>query len=186
MGKVAKTIMFIRYNICLVKRGNEILLLNREAPSWMGCWNGVGGKLAPGERPRASMIRELQEETGILDCELKFKGVMTWAVDGIKTGGMYTYLAEMPEDFEYPTPVKTREGILDWKSIDWILHKENRGIAAGIPKSLHLMLQDEACYEYRCEYKEGQLVRFSLVKIDPAVEENEVLRDALFQPEHMV
>ena len=178
--------MFIRYNICLVKRGNEILLLNREAPSWMGCWNGVGGKLAPGEQPRASMIRELQEETGIIDCDLKFKGVTTWTVDGKKTGGMYTYLAELPEDLEYPAPVKTREGILDWKTIDWILHKENRGIATGIQKSLRLILQDGACYEYRCEYKEGRLVHFSSVKIDPAVEENEVLRDALFQPEHVV
>ncbi|WJH35841.1 hypothetical protein N6H14_07935 [Paenibacillus sp. CC-CFT747] len=40
-----------RYTICFIRRGNRILLLNRNAPAWMGAWNGVGGKLEPGEAP---------------------------------------------------------------------------------------------------------------------------------------
>lgn len=32
----------LKYTICFIKRGDEILLLNREKSSWMGSWNGVG------------------------------------------------------------------------------------------------------------------------------------------------
>lgn len=49
----------LKYNICFIKQGDRILLLNREKPSWMGCWNGVGGKLEPEESPTQSMIREI-------------------------------------------------------------------------------------------------------------------------------
>lgn len=37
------------FTICFIKQGNNILLLNRESPEWMGIWNGVGGKLEEGE-----------------------------------------------------------------------------------------------------------------------------------------
>lgn len=107
----------LKYNICFIKRGQEVLLLNREYPSWMGCWNGIGGKLELQETPRESMIREIEEETNIRDYVLHFKGMVTWTSDGSNFGGMYAYVAEVLESFTYPTPIKTVEGILDWKNI---------------------------------------------------------------------
>jgi hypothetical protein len=61
----------LKYNICFVKRGDEILLLNREKASWMGCWNGIGGKLEPMETPREAMIRFMLNDTHCYDhhCE---------------------------------------------------------------------------------------------------------------------
>jgi 8-oxo-dGTP diphosphatase len=50
--------------------------MNREFPPWMGCWNGIGGKLEPDESPLESMKREIIEETNITDCELTFKGLV--------------------------------------------------------------------------------------------------------------
>lgn len=171
----------IKYNICFVRRGNEILLLNRDNAPWMGCWNGVGGKLEGNETPRESMIRELYEETRIQECDLTFKGLITWTSNGKNLGGMYLYVAEVPEDYIYVTPIKTDEGILDWKSTEWILAKGNTGIAANIPASLELILHDPNCYEHHCTYQDGKLLQHSSVEIRSWVETNEELRATVFE-----
>ncbi|MCK5130449.1 MAG: NUDIX domain-containing protein, partial [Clostridiales bacterium] len=49
--------MNYKYTICFIKRNDEILLLNRENDSWMGCWNGVGGRLEDGESPTECILR---------------------------------------------------------------------------------------------------------------------------------
>lgn len=154
-----------RFNICFIKQDRNILLLNREKPSWMGAWNGVGGKLEPGESPRDSVMREVQEETGLLLDRVVFKGLVTWGMNQNNYGGMYLYLADLDAHFPYPTPVKTDEGILDWKDIDWILHPKNVGVATNIPKFLPIVLQDEACYEHRCTFQDGMLIGFESIKV---------------------
>jgi 8-oxo-dGTP pyrophosphatase MutT (NUDIX family) len=70
------------YTIGFLRNGDRVLLVNREKPPWMGCWNGVGGKLRPGETPRACIVREVREETGILVRRPQPRGVVTWEVDG--------------------------------------------------------------------------------------------------------
>lgn len=55
----------ITYNICFIRRGDQILLLNRQKSSWMGAWNGIGGKIEQGESPVESVRREVLEETGL-------------------------------------------------------------------------------------------------------------------------
>jgi 8-oxo-dGTP diphosphatase len=170
----------LKYNISFIKRGSEILLLNREYPSWMGCWNGIGGKLDRCESPRDSMVRELYEETNIKEYELHFKGIITWTVDGSNYGGMYTYLAEVPEDFIYPTPVKVDEGILDWKKVCWIMNSNNSGIAANIPRSLNSILYDSNCYEHHFVYENGKLQNHFSTLINPLIEIDESIREAYF------
>lgn len=171
----------LKYNICFIKRGQEILLLNREFPSWMGCWNGIGGKLELMETPRESMIREIEEETNIRDYLLHFKGMVTWTSDGSNFGGMYAYIAEVSETFAYPTPIKTVEGILDWKKTDWIMHSQNVGVALNLPKSLELMLNDSLCYEHHCVYRKGKMQEFTPTLIHPDMETDESLREQYFQ-----
>lgn len=173
--------MMLKYNICFIKRGQDILLLNRNAPSWMGCWNGIGGKLEEREEPRASMFRELYEETNIRvkEGDLHFKGIITWTVDGARFGGMYTYLAELPVSFEYETPLKTEEGILDWKAIGWILDEHNVGIASNIPHTLNPLLYDKGCYRHHCTYIQGRLARYEATPLDPRFETDEAIRESL-------
>lgn len=171
----------IKYNICLIKRGSEILLLNREKASWMGCWNGVGGKLEKGESPRDSMQRELKEETGITSAKLQFKGLITWSSKGKVTGGMYVYLAELPEDYSYPVPVKTDEGILDWKQLSWILHPDNQGIASNLPVTLPAILTEKFIYNHRCEYEGDEITAYKPEVMDPAVEWDEAIREAYIE-----
>lgn len=175
--------MIIKYNICLIKRGASILLLNREKASWMGCWNGVGGKLKPEETPEAAMLRELEEETGIRAIDLvslQFKGFLTWTVDGGQFGGSYMYLGELADDFELITPKKTEEGILDWKTVEWIMNKDNQGVATNIPKCLDFMLTDPSCYEHLSCYVNGILEEQQEFKLDPSTEHCAKLRMEYF------
>jgi len=160
----------IGYNICFIRQGDRVLLLNRNKPSWMGSWNGIGGKLEAGETPRESMLREMQEETGLIPERLYFKGLVTWVVDAEKVGGMYVYAAELSEETSYPTPIGTEEGILDWKELAWILHPENRGVAYNIPKSIEKILCDVRCYEHICVYQNGELLQHESVPIEPDIE----------------
>jgi 8-oxo-dGTP diphosphatase len=147
----------LKFNICFIKRNNEILLLNRDKPSWMGAWNGVGGKLDQNETPRDSIRREVYEETGLKLDTIIFKGFVTWDVDENYYGGMYLYLAEMDQDIPYMSPVKTDEGILDWKTTDWILHPENVGIATHLPLYLPILLEDERCFNHHSIFRNDKL-----------------------------
>jgi 8-oxo-dGTP diphosphatase len=43
-----------------------------------GKWNGLGGKLEPGETPEECVIREVREEAGLLVKKMVFKGFITF------------------------------------------------------------------------------------------------------------
>lgn len=43
-----------------------------------GKWNGLGGKLEPGETPEACAIREIFEESGLIVKSLALKGIITF------------------------------------------------------------------------------------------------------------
>lgn len=168
----------LKYTLCLIRQGSKILLLNREKPSWMGCWNGIGGKIDEGEMPRAAMLREIDEETGMDVDELMFKGLITWSyLDGSSFGGLYLYVAHFPENITYHTPRKTREGILDWKEIDWVLHPSNQGIADNIPPSLEAILHDPNCYNHHSYFDGDHFVNQISTALDPRIEIDEVLRE---------
>jgi 8-oxo-dGTP diphosphatase len=154
-------ILMNKYTICFIKRGEKILLLNREKSEWMGVWNGVGGKIEKEETPLECVLREVREETGIkLDkVKVEYKGTVTWSVDDSYTGGMYAFIAEIPETFDYPTPIKTVEGILDWKDLSWILHPQNLGMA-NLKYFLPQMLVDSHTYNHIFFYKKGDVVEY--------------------------
>ena len=158
--------VMLKFTICFIKQGSQILLLNREFPSWMGIWNGIGGKIEEGESPRESIIREIYEETGLLISDPQFKGITSWIVDDVCVDGMYLYVAELPIDESYSTPVKTFEGILDWKEYEWIINPKNVGLTSDIPKYIKHIFNDETIYEHRCYYKNGTLVNHEMIQID--------------------
>jgi len=52
-------------------RDNEILLAMKKRRYGAGKWNGVGGKVDPGESAKDAIIRECQEEIGVTPLNLK-------------------------------------------------------------------------------------------------------------------
>jgi 8-oxo-dGTP diphosphatase len=53
--------------VALVDADNRVLIAQRpEGKALAGLWEFPGGKMEPGERPEATLIRELHEELGIV------------------------------------------------------------------------------------------------------------------------
>lgn len=155
----------LKYTICFIKRGKDILMLNRNAAPQMGVWNGVGGKLEAGETPEDGVIREIREETGIPLRKVEFKGIVTW--NRGNGSGMYAFVAALPDDYDYATPRVTDEGILEWKALDWIIHPDNLGVAAHVKRFLPMMLNESGIYEYRCFFEaDGRLVACHRVPLE--------------------
>ncbi|GFN30701.1 NUDIX hydrolase [Paenibacillus xylaniclasticus] len=173
----------LNYNICFIRQGDQILLLNRDKPYWMGCWNGIGGKLEAGETPRQSMIREIGEEAGIPTSayRLRFAGLMTWSTLAVDFGGMYTYVAELDDDYKLETPIRMDEGILDWKSVEWIMHPGNQGIATNLPLALPDLLALRRCIDLYTVYEGDMQVEWAIHAIDPIIETDELLRTSYLE-----
>lgn len=51
--------------LLLLRRGDEVLLAMKKRGFGAGRWNGVGGKLDPGETIEQALVRECQEEIGV-------------------------------------------------------------------------------------------------------------------------
>jgi 8-oxo-dGTP diphosphatase len=156
------------YTLGFIKRANEILMLNRMKKPWKGAWNGVGGKIMPGETPMAGMIREMTEETGILFSEVRIqdKGTLTWTQFDALGSGLHLFLIEVDPNYLLPTPVKTVEGILDWKSIGWIEAADNEGVAKNIRYFLPTLLEQSGRYHYHCIFENSLLQSVSIEPIE--------------------
>jgi 8-oxo-dGTP diphosphatase len=84
----------------------------------MGKWNGLGGKLEPGESPEECCIRELYEETGLRVCDPQFKGMITFpAFDTVED--WYTFLFVITE-FTGEL-IDSPEGTLEWVDDEQLL-----------------------------------------------------------------
>ncbi|MNW41178.1 8-oxo-dGTP diphosphatase [compost metagenome] len=154
----------IKWTICFIRRGNEFLLLNRAYEPGMGRWNGVGGKIEVGETPLESVIRETNEETGILLTNPKYTGQVTWFKNGEKTG-MHCFIADVNDNYDYATPIEVKEGILSWKSSDWIFHSRNKGVLPHLQAFLPIMLEDSKTYEHLCTFENDVLVKHEVFEL---------------------
>mgnify|MGYP003325478525 FL=1 len=59
-----------------VRRGDEVLLIQRKYPPMEGAWAFPGGFVEQGENPIDAAVRELEEETGLVGKEPKLLMVM--------------------------------------------------------------------------------------------------------------
>lgn len=111
------------------------------------------GKIEKDESPDKGALREVFEETGI-KLEVFFsKGTVTWETTSGELDGIYVYLYEVDDDFNFGTPLKTPEGILEWKSIDWILNPHNLGIAEMVAQFLPVLSREEGSHSF--DYKDS-------------------------------
>ena len=110
---------FYRYTLVFLLRGEEILMLHRRNPPNQGLWNGVGGRLEPGELPMQSALREVREETGYSLSAARFAGLLTWDGHSETAGGLYIFTAQAPNGAS-PHPLDD-EGELAWQPRGWVL-----------------------------------------------------------------
>ncbi len=81
--------------------------------------------------------------------------VLSWETSNGERDGIYVYLYEVTNHLKLETPIKTREGILDWKSINWILNPINLGIAEMVSQYLPVLLNKAD--NYSLKYQDAQI-----------------------------
>lgn len=148
----------MKYTLCFLRKGDELLMLNREKNPWMGRWNGVGGKIEANETSKECAVREIYEETQIriTENELFYGGNLIWYEDGKMTGGLDLFLVELPKNYSATTPLATREGILAFKKINWLLDTGNQGMPDNVPFVLNELLKREKAYQFTCYFEAGK------------------------------
>ncbi len=67
--------------LCYIKKNNRTLMIHRvkkQNDIHEGKWNGLGGKVDPGETPEECTIREVEEESGLKISNPVLKGFLTF------------------------------------------------------------------------------------------------------------
>ena len=99
--------------LCMVSRGEEILLQNRVKTDWRGyCF--PGGHVELGESIVDSVIREMQEETGLTVLHPKLCGIKQFPIDG----GRYLVFFFKTDAFTGEV-TSSEEGTVEW------IHRKN-------------------------------------------------------------
>ena len=138
--------MISQRTLCFLHRGRQLLLLHRRRSPNAGMWNGIGGKMEPGEDPFTACIREVREETGLMITDPRLRGLLVITIAA--TGDLwiiYVFLASAPEANLMPS----EEGDLRWVDADQIpsLHTP-----ADLPIILPHILEGEDVIVARIDY----------------------------------
>ncbi len=110
---------FILATLIYAQRDDQVLMLYRHKEPNLGLWVAPGGKIEPGESPRACAIRELYEETGLRARDPELRAIIT----ELSPHPDWQWLM-----FVYRTRVEAgeevgdeREGRLRWFRVDEVL-----------------------------------------------------------------
>lgn len=110
--------------LCYLRKNGQTLMLHRikkENDMHKGKWNGLGGKLEPGETPEECAIREIREESGLRAVNPMLKGLLTFPAFAAEED-WYTFVF-LVEAFEGEL-INSAEGELRWIDNDKLLDLE--------------------------------------------------------------
>ena len=94
--------------LCVLYRGEEILLQNRVKTDWRGyCF--PGGHVEPGESIVDSVVREMKEETGLTIHHPRLCGIKQFPIDG----GRYLVFFFKTDNFT-GNLISSDEGKMEW------------------------------------------------------------------------
>jgi 8-oxo-dGTP diphosphatase len=145
--------------LCYLRRDGQTLMLHRVKKAndmHEGKWNGLGGKLNPGESPEECAVREIFEESGLRVRNPLLKGFLTFpAFSQNEDWYVFVYLVE---DFDGEL-IDSAEGNLRWV--------ENADLTAlnlweGDPIFLP-WLDRPGIFSGKFTYKDGRLVTHEVI-----------------------
>ena len=171
------------YTICFCRRRGKVLMLHRNKPPNDGLWNGLGGKIEPGESPLDCIRREVWEEAAIDlhgAARLRFAGIVSWTsgVDRTRPStGMYAYVADLDDDCPAcADQISTPDGLLAWQPIAWVCDRANGVVVANLPYVLPRLFADTHPAEQHCQYVDGQLVGVVTRPLSPVIVRHAAVR----------
>ncbi len=145
--------------LCYIRKNHHTLMVHRikkENDMHAGKWNGLGGKLEPGETPEDCARREIREEAGLTVKNLILKGLITFP-GFANDEDWYTFLF-VSDDFTgelIDSPEGRLQWILDEELLDLNLWPGDR---IFIP-----WLDQPGFFSGKFVYKGGELIEHEVV-----------------------
>jgi 8-oxo-dGTP diphosphatase len=110
--------------LCYIRKNDRTLMIHRvkrEGDMHAGKWNGLGGKIIPGETPEECVVREVYEESGLKLKKPLLRGVLTFP--GFANDEDWYAFVFLATEFEGDL-VESEEGYLQWVPNEEILDLE--------------------------------------------------------------
>ena len=120
--------------LCLIRRGDHILLQNRVKKDWAG-YTLPGGHVEPGESFVDACVREMKEETGLTVSDIHLCGVKQFPIDG----GRYIVFLFRADSFEGEL-ISSEEGEMEWVELDRLGEYPT---VSDLKEMLDVMLSDD-------------------------------------------
>jgi len=92
----------------------------RKDDQHLGKYNGLGGKMEPGEDVYQCLVREIREEAGIVCLETVLRGTINWTGFGPNGENWLGFIFRV-DRFEGVPRSSNEEGDLDWVDVDRLL-----------------------------------------------------------------
>ncbi|NLG97887.1 MAG: NUDIX domain-containing protein [Chloroflexi bacterium] len=111
-GALVDRYSIIPRSLIFVFRGDEVLLI-KGSPSkrlWANKYNGIGGHIERGEDALSAARRELAEETGLRDVDLRLAGTVMVDADEARGIGLFVFTGS----YSQGQLVESSEGVLEW------------------------------------------------------------------------
>lgn len=145
--------------LCYVRRGDTTLMIHRikkDNDIHQGKWNGLGGKMEPGESPEECATREVQEESGLIALKLIFKGILSFpSFSAEEDWYAFVYVVDEFEGQLIDSP----EGNLRWVDNNRILELNLwEGDLFFLP-----LLEKPGIFSGKFVYKDGRLSDYKMV-----------------------
>jgi 8-oxo-dGTP diphosphatase len=145
--------------LCYLKADGKTLMIHRikkENDMHQGKWNGLGGKLDPGETPEECVIREVREESGLAIVDPQLKGLLTFPKFA-KNEDWYAFVF-VAHNFRGQL-IDSNEGVLKWIEDEQLLGLDLwEGDRIFIP-----WLEQTGFFSGKFVYQDGQLIEHSAV-----------------------
>jgi 8-oxo-dGTP diphosphatase len=153
--------------LCYLQKENSTLMMHRnqkKSDYHLGKWNGLGGKMEPGETPEECVIREVFEESGLNLLKPKWAGFLTWPkFDGEVDWYAFVFTGtQFDGDLRKSNP----EGSLEWVP-------NHRVMALPLWEGDRVFMKwilEDRFFSARFEYVEGELKDFQVRFYDLAGE----------------
>ena len=145
--------------------GQRVLMIHRNArkdDQHLGKYNGLGGKMEPGEDIADCMRREIREEAGIECLEMRLRGTLNWPGFG-KNGEDWLGFIFVIDRYE-GTPMESNpEGALEWVAVGEL---DTLPMWEGDRHFLPLVFDDDPRpFHGVMPYKDGRMVSWSFTRL---------------------
>ena len=139
--------------LCYIKKDGRTLMMHRikrKDDLHYGKWNGLGGKMQPGETPEECVIREVKEESGLLIKDPQLNGFLTFpSFDEWDDWYVFVFTAQRFRG----KLLDSAEGYLKWVKDDELLKLDLwEGDHIFLP-----WLDDKKFFSAKFNYQDGQL-----------------------------